>query len=229
MVMALHQGYENSTYIIRRVPPVYLFNKALFPYFSEIRGMDLSGQMVKEYNARAEAAGLSPKDMHATQGDLTASSTGHPDSGIESQDYFDFDLAIMNMALHHVDKPDVVMKKLVDRLKKRGVLVIVDLTLKGDPFKGVHGHGEGHGHEHGHGHRSLHGHHHESHQEDPTVSGPQHTISFQGFDKEQMEKYFTEAGCVETDYVEFERTTRIGDGDGAMTKLLFMARGRKGE
>ena len=196
----------------------YSIIKALFPYISQIRGMDLSSQMVKEYNARAEATGLSPNDIHATQGDLTAASNGPPNSVIGSEEYFNFDLAVMNMALHHVDRPDLTIRKLVDRLKDGGVLVIVDLTLKGDPFSRVHKHGESHGNGSHHGHVTG------SHQDDSAVS---ETITFQGFDREQMEKYFIAVGCIDIDYVEFEKTTRVGDGDRAMTKQLFMARGRK--
>ena len=86
--------------------------------------------MVDKYNTEAREAGLSESQMHAVRGDLLAPAGGQ----LESQDFYGFDLIIMSMALHHVDEPNKIIARFVDRLKAGGTVLIIDWIRQG--FRG---------------------------------------------------------------------------------------------
>ena len=166
--------------------------------------------MVDKFNAQAREAGLSEDQMHAVRGDLLASAK----SPLESSEFYDFDLAVMSMALHHVDDPKTIIAKLVERLKPGGIVVIIDWIPSGRfPFES---HGN-HGHEHSHGEKKNLG--HEQH-------GASHTISFDGFSREQMRDMFLEAGCSSSDYVLAAAPSEV-PLDRTGQKQMFFAKGTK--
>ena len=94
--------------------------QALAPYFSTIRGMDISEGMAKQYNLKAKEAGYSAAKMHAVAGDLV-SDPASVDSTLTN-----FDLIVMSMALHHVEDPRLMIQRLSERLAHGGALLIVD-------------------------------------------------------------------------------------------------------
>lgn len=183
--------------------------QALLPYATEIRGIDVSEGMVGKFNSEAREAGKSEAQMCAVRGDLLALAGGP----LESQEFFGFELAVMSMALHHVDNPEAMIVKLVERLKPGGTVVIIDRLPSGRASS--HGHGD-HGHEHFHNHgKNEHGHHASS-----------HTISFDGFTKEQMDDMFLKAGCSSIDYVLAASPSEMpSDPTGQMQ--IFFAKGTK--
>ena len=188
----------------------------MLPYLTEIRGVDVSERMVDRYNAEAREAGVSEAQMYAVRGDLMESSGGP----LEGQDFFNFDLIIMSMALHHIDDPKTMMAELVGRLKPGGRVVIIDWIPSDNKVTPDHGEssreqpsspGAGSGAAHHHEH---------------TPHPGAHTISFDGFSKEQMQSMFKEAGCSSSDYVLAESPSQVPP-DPTGQKHLFFAKGTK--
>ena len=91
---------------------------------TKVIGLDISDNMVNEYNKNAEKTGFSHK-MAAWKGDLFADTAS---TELPGPEFFDFDVVLVSMALHHFDDPSKALKCLGDRLKKGGVCVIVDLV-----------------------------------------------------------------------------------------------------
>ncbi len=161
-----------------------------------------------EYNKRAQVLGLSQNQMFAEQGDLLLDLS--QDSILTGPDFYGFDVAVISGALHHIDKPAVALKKLVDRLNKDGILLVIEMKLPSDD--GVNT--RGHGHQH-------------FHCDDSFSRAAQHTVAHHGFEGRQLQDMIMDAGCGETGYIELDRPTRIGDGEHAVEKQIFFARGRK--
>ena len=201
--------------------------QTLWPYVSQVRGVDVSGGMVEEFNRRAEAQGINAKQMHATQGDLLADSTSQ--SAIAGSEFFNLDLLTCSAAFHHFDNPDLAAKRMVERLKPgSGVILIVDWTPDGN-IKSGHNHEGDHGEDDGHGS----GHIHNSSQK--PVSPPERhkpheadlTIAHVGFSQDRMEKILQEAGCVDIDYIVLEEPFKFGDELVGRETKCFFARGKR--
>lgn len=195
--------------------------QTLWPYVSRVRGVDVSGGMVEEFNRRAEAQGISAEQMHAVQGDLLADPA--PESAISGPEFFNLDLITCSMAFHHLDNPDLAAKKMVERLKPgTGIVLILDGTPDGESR---HGHSHGANNGQGSGHSRIasqvpvtpHGQH--------VPHGAEHIIAHHdGFSKDRMEKMLQEAGCVDIDYMVLEETFKIEDG---LEKKCFFVRGKR--
>ena len=190
---------------------------------TQARGVDISEGMVKEYNKRAQEQGFSPQNMCATQGDLLAQT--QTSSLLDGAEFFNFDLAIVDMGFHHFEQPDLAVTRLVERLKPGiGVLVIVDWAVEGGEHH--HGHRHGHGHGHGDNHDVQAGHSHGGGHQDHSETLRQeslHTVAHHGFSKERMITFFKHAGCIEVEYLVLERSLKFGQEE----KRIFMARGRR--
>lgn len=209
--------------------------QAFLPFVSHIRGIDVSGGMVEEYNQRAQAQNLTPDEMFATQGDLLAA-PGTAGSALDSPEFFNFDFAVISLGFHHFEAPATAVQKLVERLKPAtGVLLILDWAS--DDGKGSghsHGHGHRHEHEHGHGHGHGHGNSHSHGNHDgkaggnPLTDPSAQTVSHSGFSKEAVEKMFKEAGCADVEYIALERPFKFGGKKAGEEKPLFMVKGRRG-
>ena len=65
--------------------------------------------------------------MHAIQGDLGDQSG----TTLNESEWFDFDVAFISMALHHVPDPVAMLRQLRRRLKDGGVLVVIEGTDSG--------------------------------------------------------------------------------------------------
>lgn len=86
--------------------------------------MDISGGMIKQYNLEASKAGYDSNKMHAVHGDLLSSEKSSAE--LDKPEFFNFDLIVMCMAIHHVHDQDLMVKKLTERLADDGVLLIID-------------------------------------------------------------------------------------------------------
>ena len=99
-------------------------------------------------------AGLSQRRMNAIRGNLMDDS-----AALAGPDYYDFDLAVVSMALHHVKNPQELLMRLVERLKSGGVLVVIEWlppSASAAEETPVQGGSEGRGHaEHTHGAHSA--------------------------------------------------------------------------
>jgi len=87
--------------------------------------MDLTEGMVKEYNTAAQNQGLSHSEMHAVQANLLDPLDPSP-AHISGPEYFNFDIAMVCSSFHHFDDPALAAKRIGERLKKGGVLVVLD-------------------------------------------------------------------------------------------------------
>jgi SAM-dependent methyltransferase len=59
--------------------------------------------------------------MMAIQGDLN-----DPRDSLTQSEWFDFDAAIISMALHHVQDPAELLKRLRQRVKRDGSVIVID-------------------------------------------------------------------------------------------------------
>jgi SAM-dependent methyltransferase len=114
-------------------------------------GIDLSPAMVHEYNTMFSTQ-PTPSKMSAFVGNLLDPADPSP-SAFESEDLHNFDLAIVGIGFHHFEDPLFAVKTLADRLKKGGVLLILDFLV--DEKIGSEGNGNGHRHGHGNGSGSI--------------------------------------------------------------------------
>ena len=112
------------------------------------------------------------------------------------------------MALHHIDVPKVLIERLVERLKEGGVLVIIDWTLNQEGRETQ---------QQREGSHSLRG-------NVPHTAA--HTVSYDGFSKEQMDTMLRSAGCKEVDYLVLDEHIKVPFAVGGQ-KQLFFARGKK--
>ncbi|KAJ3569906.1 hypothetical protein NPX13_g5916 [Xylaria arbuscula] len=163
-----------------------MMSRALLPYTTQCVGMDISEKMVAAYNMRAENQGLSSDEMHAVLGDLAAENT---DDTLSSPELFNFDIAVVGGGFHHFGNPGLAAKRLVERLKPGGVLLIWDFL----PHAPSHGH-----HHHGHHHHDQH--HHdgdgsEGKGKEPSAHNIYHSVMHHGFSEPQMREIFTAAGA----------------------------------
>jgi SAM-dependent methyltransferase len=98
---------------------------------STVRGMDISSAMAEQYNEIALKAGYTPTKMHAIQGDIIEpESTPSPE--LDTPAFFNFDLIVMCMALHHIENPENMILQLSKRLRPGGVLLIIDWVSHSD-------------------------------------------------------------------------------------------------
>lgn len=167
--------------------------------------------MVAQYNLRASNQGLSSSEMVAYQGNLLNRDDPKPAS-LESPEFYNFDMAAVGLGFHHFDDPGLAAKRLAERLKPGGVLLIIDFMPHAP--EQVHG---GRGHDHGHGGN---GH----------AKDARHTVTHHGFSEDQVKKMFVDAGVEKEfafqtigDGVVFVR----GGGEEDMRRTVFMARGEK--
>ncbi|KAH7172920.1 S-adenosyl-L-methionine-dependent methyltransferase [Fusarium sp. MPI-SDFR-AT-0072] len=106
-------------------------SRALAPYVSIVRGIDISSKMVEQYNMLAELSGSSTDKMRAIHGDLM-NPEASPSAELNTPEFNDFDLIVMCMALHHVQEYAAMIQKLSEKLRPGGVLLIIDLVASAE-------------------------------------------------------------------------------------------------
>ena len=170
--------------------------QTLVPYVTKILGLDLSDNMVNEYNKNADRNGYSNK-MSARTGDILTDPVPTELSGPE---YFDFDIVVVSMALHHFDDASKALRYLGDRLKKGGTCIIIDIVPD---------------------HLSDHHHNH-------IFGETAHTVRTHGFTLEQMRDLFKNAGMgSHFGYQVFEEPVVFQKDGMTISKTLFAARAKR--
>lgn len=175
------------------------------PYVSHCVGLDISESMVNEYNSSARNQGISDEEMRACVGNLL-----DPESvpeNLAGPEFHDFDIAAVGMGFHHFPDPALAAKRLAERLRKGGVLFIVDFEPHADPKGQSHSHS--HSHDHGDG-------------------GAAETVIHFGFSEEDVRTVFEEAGVgSKFEYVVLGKGVVFSHDGKEHSRSLFMARGVK--
>ena len=176
--------------------------------------------MIEKYNAVALELGLTETQMHARYGDLMAPTL---DPSLLTPDLSNFDLVTICMALHHLEDPPEAVRRLVDRLKPGGILLVIDWATSPEKYQqqlqrrheeGSNGSARSHQHQHGHDHG-------------PGRYPAAHTVAHDSFAKEQMEEALKNTGCEAIDFVLHPRPSVVPMATGRQMQLFF-ARCRKG-
>ncbi|KAL8858197.1 MAG: hypothetical protein Q9178_005209 [Gyalolechia marmorata] len=183
-------------------------SRGIFKHVDEAWGIDLSAGMVKMFNQRAAAFDIPEgKKMFAVQGDLLASSSADDGSSTShgtsfaGKEWFDFDMAIMSMALHHVHSPGDAVKKLVERVKEGRSVLFID-WVSGTMVRPEHG-------------KAVH-----------ELPGA-HTTTREGFTKDEMEKILIDAGCEDIGFAEAKELSHLDFGEQRLWGRFFLAKGKK--
>ena len=194
------------------------FVKTLAPFLTQVVGIDVSENMVAEYNSNASAAGVSQKVI-GHQADLIGDEVPQ-----DSADWTDVDLLVVSMALHHFEYPGQALKKLGTRLKKGGVFYIIDLVPQP-------------GHDHGHNHHGHHGHHHHSDGKQDSHGHEKHqhafgeaakTVKTHGFSQDDMQQLFQGAGLTDQiNYQVLSSPLEFTKDDQTFFKTVFIARAQR--
>lgn len=171
--------------------------QTLEPYVTKCLGLDVSEKMVAAYSASVLKAGISPEKMSAKVGDLLAE---HVSEDLQRPEYYNFDLIIVGMALHHFPDPQLAIKRFADRLSKGGVLWIIDMLEVA--------HAE------------------EEHKRVSPESAK--TIHKHGFSVDEMKGMFSEAGLsAGVDVKVLDRPFEMVLHGHSLEKTLFFAKGSK--
>jgi SAM-dependent methyltransferase len=166
--------------------------------------MDVSQTVVDRYNEAAEKTSFTPAQMRAVRADLV-SGDGLDQVDVDGNEEFsNFDIAIVSMALHHVDDHQGLLSKMAERLRPDGTLVVVDWS----PFApGT---------------------------EPPDLVMPPHLGHRLDFDKEYIAGCFVGAGCTPSSfrYVLLTEDSHMPESatkvKGGLIKRAFLALGKKG-
>lgn len=86
-------------------------------------GIDISPNMVARFDSLAASAGLPPSRLCAVVGDLLCTP---PTPSVSAPPFFGFDVAAVCVGFHHFADAALATRRLAERLKPGGVLLIVD-------------------------------------------------------------------------------------------------------
>jgi len=81
--------------------------------------------MVAEYNTSAQNQGIPESEMLAQVGNLLDPKDPSPPA-LSGSEFRNFDIAVVGLGFHHFDDPYLAAKRLTERLKEGGVLLIMD-------------------------------------------------------------------------------------------------------
>ena len=102
-----------------------MISRALGPSVDSIQAIDLSSKMVERFNELAKESEIpSVRKTRAIEGNLFADPA--PIAELNGPELHDFDIAAVGLGVHHFHDPAKAIGRLAQRLKKGGVLLIVD-------------------------------------------------------------------------------------------------------
>ncbi|KAK9491192.1 S-adenosyl-L-methionine-dependent methyltransferase [Lipomyces doorenjongii] len=187
-----------------------LTTQALAPHVTELIGVDISEEMVAKYNANADALGPGGAKMSALLGNLTDRDNPPADQFADPR-YFNFDLIVVGMALHHMDDPTYALTRLGARLKNRGVLFVIDNQSRHHP------------HDEDSGHSGYDEDYHKL-----AGADAMKTVRHAGFTKETVNQMFAAAGVDGNfDHVLLEEPIVIRPRGMKIALKMFFARGER--
>ena len=116
------------------------FIQALRPFIMSCLGIDVSPNMVSTFNSRASDQGLDTLTWHAVVGNLfdaepyvVDDESGEKINGrdfLDDPKFKDFDVCIVGLGFHHFDNFVRCLRILSERVKKGGIVGIVDMLPK---------------------------------------------------------------------------------------------------
>ncbi|KAJ5367790.1 hypothetical protein N7541_001731 [Penicillium brevicompactum] len=172
---------------------------SLAPFVTQIVGIDVSDNMVAEFNRNAASLGLADKVV-GYKADLLSEDA--PVQDVESA-CTNLDMVTVSMALHHFEHPDFALQRLAGRLNQGGVCYIIDLVAHSD----AHGHG------------------HEEHEHNFAEAA--HTIKTHGFSQVDMQRLFEDAGLTGFEYKVLPEPLTFNTDERSFSKTVFIARAQR--
>jgi SAM-dependent methyltransferase len=204
--------------------------------------------MVGTFNARARAAEIPQNTINAVVGDLFDKANPSPPE-FNAPEWKNFDLVTVGFAFHHFEDVVHSAKRLKDRLRPGGALVINDFLEGGDlkadengnPIPGTEGNHAMHHHHHKHGDGpkdEKHGHHHHGHHDkkndhdndDPTLLVREEmnaSIMTPHFTLDHVKEFFIEAGFVDVEVVTMKERVYMEFAGVKLWRTILFAKGRK--
>jgi SAM-dependent methyltransferase len=192
---------------------------ALYKNFDRVIGVDLSDSMLAGYRERMQALEVPESQAMAVRGDMFAADAVTTEPALNEEDSNGFDLAAIVMALHHVEDASLAVKRLGERMRPGGVLLVVDIC-EGLESMGKHGHGHGDSHGHAHGHAHEHDHAQSRDDKDPLASAA-HTITYGGFKEQDMRHLLEPATWDDVSYVKADAPTKMPHNETGEVRIFF--------
>ncbi|THZ66394.1 S-adenosyl-L-methionine-dependent methyltransferase [Aureobasidium pullulans] len=193
--------------------------RALSTHITHATGIDISSAMLSQYTSLLSSTHPSLV-LKTSVADLCSPD---PQPSISGPEFHNFDIAGVALGFHHFANPATCIANLASRLKKDGVLFIVDWL----PNKIAPGEHIGHAHAHPDSHDHNHNHNHVKEEETEEWKKMKKTIKTNGFTEEDMRKIFVEAGFEEFGFVVLGEKFVLEMNGKKVEKTGFIAKGRK--
>lgn len=163
--------------------------------------------MLDKYRAAAANLGLDESCMMAVQGDLLAPVVQPTNPEMSEEELNGFDMVAICMALHHVDDIELATRRLAERLRPGGVLLIIDWATRNSSEGGIESSPSTSGHD---ADMSIKPNH-------PAA----HTISHDSFTQAQIKHLFQQAGCGESRFTLADRLSDVPGAKSGKMQLLW--------
>lgn len=183
--------------------------------------------MVAKYRATATELGLPESRMLAVQGNLLSPVVEPTKPPLSEDELNGFDLVALSMALHHMEDIELTVKRLAERLRPGGVILIIDWATNSHSERtGLTEQSSTNPTRDHHSRHHNHHHHHHGHDVIDPKHPASHTISHGSFSKDQILGLFHAAGCCEPSFILSDKLSEV---PGARTGKLqnFFARATK--
>ena len=184
-----------------------LRSQILHPKFSQCIGVDLAEGMLAKYRETAVDLGLSEQQMKAVRGNLLAPIVDPTNPPLSDEELSNFDLVAICMALHHVDDIELAVKRLAEKLRPGGVLLVIDWAKMDNPPASAsveHIDNQSHINQQG---------------QEPHPGA--HTMSHETFTEEQIVNLFQQADCSQSSFVLAKELSNVPPAPTGKMQLFF--------
>lgn len=159
--------------------------------------------MLVKYRETAVELGLSEKQMMAVQGNLLAPTIQPTNPPLSEKQLSGFDLVAICMALHHVDDTELAVKRLAEKLRPGGVLLIIDWAkMNTAPVEHTDSHSP-------------------NNQQDQNLHPGAHTMSHESFTEEQIADLLQQADCNQSSFVLASELSDVPPAPSGKMQMFF--------